>query len=45
MTAPDLVTEVCTRRLLGWTQLSRDEMSLAGYPASTPPIDVCAGIE
>ena len=45
MPAKDLVAEVCTRRLRGVTKLTREEMRLAGYPDSTPEIDVCAGIE
>ena len=45
MPSKDLVVEVCTRRLRGLTTLSRDEMRLAGYPDTTPEIDVCAGIE
>jgi WD40 repeat protein len=44
MSAKDLVVEVCMRRLRGLTTLSRDEMRLAGYPDSTPEIDVCAGV-
>jgi hypothetical protein len=40
-----LVVEVCTRRLRGFTTLSRDEMRIAGYPDTTPEIDVCAGIQ
>ena len=32
------------RELRGLTKLSRDEMRLAGYPDTTPEIDVCAGI-
>jgi WD40 repeat protein len=45
MSARDLVSEVCLRRLRGLTTLTRDEMRLAGYPDTTPAIDVCAGIE
>jgi WD40 repeat protein len=45
MLTKDLVREVCTRRLRGFATLSRDEMRLAGYPDSTPAIDVCKGIE
>jgi hypothetical protein len=45
MSTKDLVTEVCTRRLRGFTKLNRDEMRLAGYADSTPEIDVCAGVE
>jgi hypothetical protein len=41
MLAKNLVAEVCTRRLLGLTTLSRDEMRLAGYPDDMPAIDVC----
>jgi hypothetical protein len=35
-----LVVEACVR-LAGVTKLTRDEMRLAGYPDSTPEIDVC----
>jgi WD40 repeat protein len=45
MSAKDLVSEVCTRRLLGLTKLSRDEMRVAGYPDSAPEIDVCENVE
>jgi WD40 repeat protein len=45
MSTKNLVVEVCTRRLRGLATLSRDEMRLAGYPDSTPEIDVCKGIE
>jgi WD40 repeat protein len=45
MSAKYLVIEVCTRRLRGFSELSRDEMRLAGYPDSTPNIDPCAGIK
>jgi hypothetical protein len=45
MSAKDLITEVCTRRLRGFTTLSRDEMRLAGYPDTAPEIDVCSRIE
>jgi len=31
--------ELCTRRFLGLTTLTRFGMRLAGYPESTPPID------
>jgi WD40 repeat protein len=40
--AKDLAAEVCTHRLGNLTKLTTDEMKLAGYPDSTPPIDVCA---
>jgi hypothetical protein len=40
MLAQDLLAEACTR-LAGETILTRDEMRLAGYPESTPEIDVC----
>ena len=33
------------RRLRGLTELSRDEMRLAGYPNDMAPIDVCTGAE
>jgi WD40 repeat protein len=45
MSTKGLIAEVCLHRLRGFTVLSRDEMRLAGYPGSTPPIDVCAGIK
>jgi hypothetical protein len=45
MSTKDLVAEVCTRWLRGLAKLSRDEMHLAGYPHSTPEIDVCASVE
>ena len=32
-------------RLRGLTELSRDEMRLAGYPNGMAPIDVCTGAE
>ena len=41
----ELLAEVCTRGLHGLTWFSREEMRLAGYPDSSPVIDVCAGIE
>jgi hypothetical protein len=41
MTTKGLLAEVCAR-LAGLTKLTRDEMRLAGYPDSTPEIDVCA---
>ena len=44
MSANELVTEACTRRLLGLTTLTRNEMRLAGYADDVVPIDVCAGI-
>ena len=45
MSPQALVAEVCMRRLCGRTELSRDEMRLAGYPDDMPEIDVRAGIE
>jgi WD domain, G-beta repeat len=42
MPGKDLMTEVCTGRLRAVSKLSRDEMHLAGYPNSTPEIDVCS---
>ena len=42
MPVAGLIEEVCQRRLLGLTTLTRDEMRLAGYPDDTAPIDVCA---
>ena len=44
MSTNELVAEVCLRRLRGLTQLSRDEMRLAGYANDMPAIDVCAGL-
>ena len=44
MSTNELITEVCLRRLRGLTQLSRDEMRLAGYANDMPAIDVCAGL-
>jgi WD40 repeat protein len=43
--AKELTTQACARRLHGLSQLSRDDMQLAGYPDEMPQIDVCAGIE
>jgi WD40 repeat protein len=40
MSAKGLLAEACAR-LAGVTQLTRDEMRLAGYPDSMPEIDVC----
>ena len=40
MSVRSLLAEVCAR-LTGSTKLTRDEMRLAGYPDSTPEIDVC----
>jgi WD40 repeat protein len=40
MPVKDLLAEACTR-LAGLSKLTRDEMRLAGYPDSTPEIDVC----
>jgi len=40
MPVKDLLAETCAR-LPGLTKLTRDEMRLAGYPDSTPEIDVC----
>ena len=45
MSVKDLLVEACTRRLRGFSKLSREEMRLAGYPEGTPEIDVCMGIE
>jgi hypothetical protein len=36
-----LVTEVCTQRLPGISQLTGNEMRLAGYPDNISPIDAC----
>ncbi len=43
--AKDIVAEVCSHRLGNLTKLTGEEMRLAGYPANTKPIDVCAGID
>jgi WD40 repeat protein len=43
MSTKDLLVEACTRRLRGFTKLSRNEMRLAGYSDDAPPIDACAG--
>jgi WD40 repeat protein len=40
-----LIVEVCKRRLPHLSDLSRDEMRLAGYSDATPEKDVCAGVE
>jgi WD40 repeat protein len=40
MLVEDLLREACAR-LSGISKLTRDEMRLAGYPDSTPEIDVC----
>jgi len=45
MATKGLITEACTRRLLGLTKLTRDEMRLAGYPDTVPLIEVCVGVE
>jgi WD40 repeat protein len=44
MSTEALVIEVCSRKLRGLTKFTRDEMRRAGYPDTTPEIDVCAGI-
>jgi len=44
MATQQLVLELCMRQLCGTARLSRDEMRLAGYPESTPEIDVCEGV-
>jgi hypothetical protein len=41
MPVKDLLGEACAR-LAGLTELTRDEMRLAGYPDSMREIDVCA---
>jgi len=41
MSAKDLLGQACARLAAGRTKLTRDEMRLAGYPDSTPEIDVC----
>jgi WD40 repeat protein len=45
MSTRDLLVEVCLRRLLGMTKMTRSEMRLAGYPDTMPEIDVGEGIE
>ena len=40
MAVNDLLAEACVH-LAGFTKLTREEMRLAGYPDSTPEIDVC----
>jgi WD40 repeat protein len=40
MAVKDLLTQACLR-LAGLTELTREEMRLAGYPESMPQIDVC----
>ena len=40
MPVKDLLAETCAR-LAGLTELTRDEMRLAGYPDSMPEINVC----
>ena len=40
MPVKDLLAETCAR-LSGLTELTRDEMRLAGYPDSMPEIDIC----
>jgi WD40 repeat protein/energy-coupling factor transporter ATP-binding protein EcfA2 len=42
MSAENLLVETCTRRLGRLSNLTREEMRLAGYPDSAPEIDVCA---
>jgi WD40 repeat protein len=44
MPARDLLKEACQHRLRGIGAMTPNEMRLAGYPDSEPPIDVCAGI-
>jgi WD40 repeat protein len=44
MSTPNLMEDVCQRRLRGLTTLTRDEMRLAGYADDVPLADVCAGI-
>ena len=43
MQAKGLLAEVCQHLMIGFSSMTRDEMRLAGYPDSEPPIDVCAG--
>jgi hypothetical protein len=40
MSAKELLAEACAR-FAGLLKLTRDEMRLAGYPDSTPEIEVC----
>jgi hypothetical protein len=42
MPVKGLLDEVCQHRLGGLSAMTRDEMRLAGYPDSMPPIDICA---
>jgi WD40 repeat protein/energy-coupling factor transporter ATP-binding protein EcfA2 len=44
MPVEKLLAEVCNRRMIGFSTMTRDEMRLAGYPDSEPLIDVCAGV-
>ena len=41
MSVKDLLAQACARLAAGLTELTRDEMRLAGYPDSVPKIDVC----
>jgi WD40 repeat protein len=45
MPAEALIAEACTRRLGALTQLTREEMRVAGYPDDKPETDVCEGVE
>ena len=40
----EILVEICKRRVVGFSTMTRDEMRLAGYPDSEPLIDVCAGV-
>jgi WD40 repeat protein len=40
-----LLVETCARWLVGISELSRDEMRLAGYSDDQPEIDVCKGVK
>jgi hypothetical protein len=44
MTPKQILEDVCERRLTGFSTMTWDEMSLAGYPESEPLIDVCAAV-
>ena len=41
MSTKDLVSEVCTRLLRGWTRLNRDEMRISGYPDGNENVLYC----
>jgi hypothetical protein len=45
MSTKALLVETCSRRLLGISKLSRDDMRLLGYEDATPEIDVCESVQ